>query len=220
MHRESIFYMNRMFKKHAAPLPPGRVLDIGSIGKRAWYRGIWEDGGWTYVGCDLVEGPNVDVVLEDPFVFPLEDESFDAIISGNMLEHNEMFWLSFLEMSRVLKPGGLMIHITPSRGYEHRAPQDCWRFYRDGMEAAARWCGMEMIESTTDWETRHLDHWKTHNQTKFKRMAKTYHKLDTPWGDTVGVMRKVTPTAECKGMDYVRRFAALHGEPRAAEAAE
>ena len=56
-----------------------------------------------------------------PWIFPLEDDSYDAVISGQMLEHNAFFWLTFLEMARVLKMGGLMIHIAPSRGA--RAPR-------------------------------------------------------------------------------------------------
>lgn len=215
MHNESRAYMQRMFQKHAAPLTPGRVLDIGAMGKRPKYRKIWEAGGWSYTGCDLAEGPNVDVVLEDPFIFPLEDDSFDAVISGQMLEHNEMFWLTFLEMSRVLKMGGLMIHIAPSRGHEHRAPQDCWRFYRDGMTALAKWAGMEMLEATTDWESKHLDFWEGRNSSKRRAMDGSYRQLDTDWGDTVGVFRKVTPTAAADGMRYVRHFAALHPEEKA-----
>ncbi|MBC58153.1 MAG: methyltransferase type 11 [Confluentimicrobium sp.] len=219
MHRESRLYMQRMFQDHASKLEPGRVLDIGAMGRRPKYRKIWESGGWSYVGCDLAEGPNVDVVLSDPFLFPLEDQSFDAVISGQMLEHNEMFWLSFLEMSRVLKMDGLMIHIAPSRGYEHRAPQDCWRFYRDGMTALARWAGLEVVEATTDWETRHLDHWRENNSTKARAMEKTYRNVDTDWGDTIGVFRKTLATADAEGMRYVRHFAALHPQNSASQLA-
>lgn len=210
MHHESRRYMKMMFNAHARDLPPGKVLDIGSIGKRPKYRKIWESGGWDYVGCDLMEGFNVDVVLEDPFIFPFEDNTFDAIISGQMMEHNEMFWLSFMEMSRVLKTGGIMVHIAPSRGHQHRAPQDCWRIYRDGMEALAKWTGMEILESFTDWETRHLDYWKEHNATKLNAMKGTYRNLDTYWGDTVGVFRKTTETAKCEGMRYIRHLAEVN----------
>lgn len=155
MHKSSIAHMRRAVARHVAGLPVGEVADIGSASRRRpWYREIWEAAGWTYTGVDLVAGKNVDVVLQDPFDFPIADDRFDAVISGQMLEHNEMFWLSFLEMNRILRPGGLMVHIVPSRGPEHRAPQDCWRFYRDGMTALARWSGFDVIEATTDFLER------------------------------------------------------------------
>ena len=45
----------------------------------------------------------VDIRLADPYRIPLPDASVDIVLSGQMLEHNEFFWLTFLEMSRVLK---------------------------------------------------------------------------------------------------------------------
>ena len=211
MHPSSRRYMQQMFRRHAASRPCGHVLDIGAMGRRPFYRSIWEGGGWKYTGCDLVAGPNVDTVLEDPFVLPFGDESVDALISGQMLEHNEMFWLTFLEMARVLRMGGLMVHIAPSRGHEHRAPQDCWRFYRDGMTALVRWSGLAVLEATTDWETRHLETLAEISPRRRRRMEGTYRRLDTEWGDTVGVFEKSTPTAESVGMGYVHLFASRIG---------
>jgi len=211
MHPSSRRYMARTFARHAAARAPGHVLDIGSMGRRPFYRQIWEGGGWRYTGCDLSAGPNVDRVLDDPFLFPFADESVDAVISGQMLEHNEMFWLTFLEMARVLRMGGLMVHIAPSRGHEHRAPQDCWRFYRDGMTALARWSGLAVLEATTDWETRHLERLARIGVRRRRRMEGTYRRLDTEWGDTVGVFEKATPTGESEGMHYVRLFASRIG---------
>lgn len=212
MHKESKRYMRDAFLRHAAVREPGTVLDIGASGKRPWFRHIWEDGGWAYHGVDLVEGPNIDVVLEDPWKFPLADDSYDAIISGQMLEHNEFFWLTFLEMSRVLKMGGLMIHIAPSRGPEHRDPQDCWRFYRDGMEAMAKWAGLECIETTTDWAPEHFDYYERFpkHRKRLPALKESMRTQETDWGDTVGVFVKTEETAASMGMEYVRHFADLH----------
>ncbi|HHB81093.1 MAG TPA: methyltransferase domain-containing protein [Aliiroseovarius sp.] len=208
MHKESKFYMRDAFATHIADLPKGKVLDIGAVGKRPWFREIWETkGGWEYHGLDLAEGPNVDVVLQDPWLFDLPDDQYDAIISGQMLEHNEFFWLTFLEMARVLKMGGMMVHIAPSRGPEHRDPQDCWRWYRDGMEAMAKWSGLELISATTDWAPDHFAYYRENNRGRIKRLRRTMRKRDTVWGDTIGVFRKVTETTQSLGMSYVQQFA-------------
>ena len=211
MHKESKFYMREAFARHAAGLQKGRVLDVGAVGKRPWFRGIWEtNGGWDYDGLDLEAGPNVDIVPDDPWKFPIDNDTYDAVISGQMLEHNEFFWLTFLEMARVLKTGGLMIHIAPSRGPEHRDPQDCWRWYRDGMEAMAKWSGLEVVESWTDWSPRHFAYYRENNRGRIPRLRKTMRKRNTVWGDTVGIFRKVTDTSACTGMVYLRHFVELH----------
>jgi SAM-dependent methyltransferase len=72
-----------------------------------------------------------------------------VVISGQALEHIEFFWLTMLEISRILKPGGLCCLIAPSAGPEHRFPVDCWRFYRDGMAALGKWAGFEILASET-----------------------------------------------------------------------
>ncbi|MEZ5769651.1 MAG: class I SAM-dependent methyltransferase [Paracoccaceae bacterium] len=212
MHKETRAYMREAFERHAAGRPPGTVLDIGASGKHPWFRNIWEGGGWTYHGLDIQPGPHIQVVLDDPWSFPLESDSYDAVISGNMLEHNEFFWLSFLEMARVLKMGGLMVHIVPSRGLEHRDPQDCWRWYRDGMAAMAKWAGLDLVEATTDWAPEHfafIDRFPRHKK-RVPILKETMRRENTDWGDTVGVFVKSRPTGEALGMDYIRRFAALH----------
>jgi len=214
MHPESVRYMRQCFNTHAADLPKGRVLDVGAWSPVAKYRHVWEEGGWTYVGLDFELRENVDVALEDPWLFPFEDQSFDAVISGQMMEHNEFFWLSFMEMARVLKMGGLMVHVAPSRGRQHRLPQDCWRFYRDGMTALARWCGCEILEATTDWDPAHVAEFEAHNPRKAQVLKRTSRaERDTTWGDTVGVFRKVVETHDSLGTAYMRQLAdrAEHG---------
>lgn len=222
MHRETKKYMRGAFRRHAATRTPGKVLDVGASGKRGWFRETWENGGWTYEGMDMVEGPHIQHVLEDPWKFDLPSDSYDAVISGNMLEHNEFFWLTFLEMSRVLKLGGLMVHIMPSRGIEHRDPQDCWRFYRDGMTAMGKWAGLDCIEATTDWAPEHFDYIDRNRKhaRRVPELKKTMRTAGTDWGDTVGVFIKTQETAASLGMDYIRHFARLHDVVPTALAAE
>ena len=168
MHLSSLEHVERLVAKYLANRPSLNVIDIGSYDVNGSYKQFFQQPGWRYTGVDLAAGPNVDVVLSSPYRLPLPSHSADVIVSGQAFEHIEFFWLTWLEMSRVLKPGGMIFLLAPSRGYEHRYPQDCWRFYPDAYRALASYGGLQLLEVTTDWEP-HRD------------------PDSAPWGDTVGV---------------------------------
>ena len=154
-------------------------------------------------------GHNVDIVLGDPYIWDMADNYFDGIISGQMLEHNECFWLTFLEMARVLRVGGRMVHIAPSRGVEHRAPHDCWRFYRDGMRALAKWSGLTCIEASTDWSSDHLAALKVRKPRVYAAIPRRGLFENSEWGDTVGVFEKSRQSSDADmGRRYIAALAA------------
>lgn len=134
---------------------PLQVLDVGSqlvVAEQATYRSLFDDPRWSYVGLDVTPGINVDVAVADPYRWDEVDaDSFDVVISGQALEHIPYFWLTAFEICRVLRPGGITMLVAPSSGFEHRYPVDCWRFYRDGMDAIAAYVGCEVLDSYTEW---------------------------------------------------------------------
>ncbi len=127
---------------------PLNILDVGSLDVSGGaYRGYFDSSPWTYRGVDMSAGKNVDIVLHDPYNWrEVRSGSADVVISGQAFEHIEFFWLTMLEIARVLKPGGLCCLIAPSSGPEHRYPVDCWRFYRDGFAALARFASLKVLE--------------------------------------------------------------------------
>jgi SAM-dependent methyltransferase len=151
-----------------------RILDLGSYDVNGSYRPLFQCPDWKYEGADLQPGPNVDIVLADPYSWSFRDNSFNVIISGQAFEHFEFFWLTWKEMARVLKPGGFIFLIVPSCGPEHKFPVDCWRFYADGMRALGKLCRLEVLEAVTRWEN--------------------------PWGDTIGVFQKLSRIASIRKM--------------------
>jgi SAM-dependent methyltransferase len=92
-----------------------------------------------YIGIDIDKYPGVDIKLEDPYKFPFDDNSVDFVISSSCFEHIEFFWLTYLEIMRILKPNGLFYLNAPSNGDFHRFPVDCWRFYPDSGKALINW---------------------------------------------------------------------------------
>lgn len=129
------------------------ILDLGSQDVNGSYRNIFQCMTWKYIGIDMAEGPNVDIVLKDPYCWKeIKSSSADVIISGQTLEHVEYFWITILEIARVLKPGGLCCIIAPASGVEHRHPVDCWRFYSDGVRALAKYARLKPLSISTQWD--------------------------------------------------------------------
>jgi hypothetical protein len=93
-----------------------------------------------YIGLDFDSGEGVDIVLDDPYKLPFADNTFDFVVTSSCFEHSEMFWLSFLESIRILKPTGIMYCNVPSANMPyHTFPVDCWRFYPDSGKALEKW---------------------------------------------------------------------------------
>ena len=111
-----------------------------------------------YVGVDICKGENVDIVLEDPYKLPFENESIDAVISISTFEHTQFFWLSYLEILRVLRNDGLFFLNAPSNSKFHRHETDNWRFYPDSSLALQKWgernnFNPKVLEHFTNFET-------------------------------------------------------------------
>jgi 2-polyprenyl-3-methyl-5-hydroxy-6-metoxy-1,4-benzoquinol methylase len=129
------------------------ILDLGSCDVNGSYKSLFNSPSWTYIGVDMSPGKNVDIVLSDPYNWrEIESSAVDVLISGQTFEHIEFFWMTMLELARILKPGGLCCIIAPSNGVEHKYPVDCWRFYSDGFSALARYAHLEVLKVFTQWE--------------------------------------------------------------------
>ena len=120
---------------------PCSVLDVGSLDINGSYRKYIEGRGWKYTGLDIVPGNNVDVVAQNPYLYPFENNTFDIVISGSVMEHVQAIWLWVPELVRVLKPEGMLAIVTHWSMDEHRFPIDCWRILPDGMEYLFRSTG-------------------------------------------------------------------------------
>lgn len=157
MHQSSIEKMTQFRDRYlsARANEPLRILDLGSQDVNGSYRPLFSEEAWHYVGLDMASGKNVDVVLRTPYAWrEVASGSADVVISGQAFEHIQYFWITMLEIARVLKPGGICCILAPSSGPEHRYPLDCWRFYPDGMESLALFAQMEVIEAVTEWEDK------------------------------------------------------------------
>jgi SAM-dependent methyltransferase len=176
MHHSAYVNAEKFYHKYCEyNIEDKKILDVGSYDVNGTMKPIFEKG--QYVGLDMEAGPNVDIVGVSHNI-PFEKDEFDIIISSSCFEHDDMFWISFQEMCRVLKPGGYMYVQAPSNGPYHGWPGDNWRFYIDSWKALEKWgkklgFDIELVEHYIDDTTPH------HPNEGFRL-----------WNDSIGIYRK------------------------------
>jgi len=128
----------------SAALPSGsRVLDYGCAD--APYRSDIA-AGLTYVGADLEGNPQADVILRPDGTLPVEDDSYDLVLSTQVLEHVEAPDRYLAESLRVLRPGGTLVLSTHGIMYYHRDPEDYWRWTSVGLRRTVEAAGFTVVE--------------------------------------------------------------------------
>lgn len=125
------------------------VVDLGSQDVNGSLRGCCPASA-RYIGLDAVAAKGVDIVVGYGETLPIASDSVDAVVSSSAFEHDACFWDTFLELVRILRPGGLLYINVPSNYAFHRYPLDCWRFYPDAGAALVQWanrrgCRVELI---------------------------------------------------------------------------
>jgi predicted SAM-dependent methyltransferase len=144
-----------------------KVVDFGSYDVNGSLKSIFKSH--EYIGIDMASGPNVDIVCTSDTT-PFEDNSIDVIVSSSNFEHDDFFWMTFLEMCRIVKPGGLIYINAPSAGPYHGYPGDSWRFYADSWKSLVKWA--DKHEHTV-------------------QLVKSYIDTSEQWRDNIGIFRKI-----------------------------
>jgi SAM-dependent methyltransferase len=83
-------------------------------------------------------------VATDEYNFPIQADSYDLVLSGQVIEHVRKIWTWMREVARVCKPGGLVITLNPVNWPYHAHPHDCWRIFPEGMRALYEDAGLSV----------------------------------------------------------------------------
>lgn len=121
--------LNRKFFEMLSLKSEGSVLEIGSRNRSGSIRRGLVSANMNYVGMDIKDGENVDVVGDAHALTKLfAPDTFDAIFTMSVFEHLIMPWKVIIEMNRVMRPGGLVLVTTHHTFPLHETPWDFWRF--------------------------------------------------------------------------------------------
>jgi SAM-dependent methyltransferase len=122
---------------HEADVKGKRVLEVGAYNVNGSLRGYCLGfGPAEYIGVDLKEGPAVDrIVNANDLIKEFGKNSFDLVLSTEMLEHVEDWKLVITNLKGVTKPGGVILLTTRSQGFPyHEYPGDYWRYEVSDMQ--------------------------------------------------------------------------------------
>ena len=133
----------------------GLVLDAG-CGARPYEQIVVEAGG-RYVGIDVeIRGNRGADVVANSLNLPFKDETFNTILSTQVIEHVRDPSRLMEEAARVLKRGGHLILTAPMMWPLHEEPYDFFRFTRFGLECLVEHSGltcMRLDERTGGWRS-------------------------------------------------------------------
>lgn len=140
-----------LFRKYALDhfRPDLKVLEIGPDElPSSTYRRIVGAPSLTWHTLDIRTDPDLTYGGADEYSFPVDDDLYDIVLSGQVIEHVPKVWVWIREVARVCAPGGRVIIINPVTWPYHEAPVDCWRIYPEGMRALYDEAGLEVLLST------------------------------------------------------------------------
>lgn len=116
----------------------GKIIEVGSKYVNGSVRPLIEKfcSPREYIGIDIEKGRFVDLVLSaENLLEHFRQESFDIVVSTELLEHVKD-WRTVIEnMKGVLKCGGRIYISTRSYGFQyHGYPYDFWRYELEDMK--------------------------------------------------------------------------------------
>ncbi len=100
----------------------------------------------SYVGADLQDNPQADVIIDTSGTVDLPDASADVVLSTQVLEHVSSPDLYLRECYRLLSAEGLLIISTHGHWPYHPHPTDYWRWTNEGLKKIIAENGFEVIQ--------------------------------------------------------------------------
>jgi SAM-dependent methyltransferase len=136
----------KFYNRVIPDLAHGRLLDLG-CGK-APMRGLYERYVDEVVTADwpssLHANDHLDVTCDLTKPLPFADAEFDTVLFSDVLEHLPDPELAMAEISRILRPGGVLLLNTPFLYWIHEAPHDYYRHTRFSLERLVAGAGMSL----------------------------------------------------------------------------
>lgn len=121
-----------------------RILDYG-CGARP-YEYLFNGHIEQYTGVDVGDNPKADFLINPSDRLQFQDNSFDFVLSSQVLEHVKDVDQYMGECLRVLKPGGILLISTHGTWQFHASPYDFNRWTYLGLKYLLERSGFTVID--------------------------------------------------------------------------
>lgn len=207
-----------------------RVLEVGSRDVNGSVAPeIKAMGPGEYRGVDIEPGEGVDEVCDATEILSrFGYESFDVIISTELMEH-VLDWRKVLSnMKNAVKPGGLLLITTRSRGFPfHGYPYDFWRYEESDFRVLLSDFDIQELEHDSDsspgifvkackpvrFEEADLSRYKLYSILHNKRVLRVHltHRFAATLGTACWnlVRKALSPDLRRPIRDFIRRTSRL-----------
>ena len=128
----------------------GELLDHG-CGQMPLF-GMYSGRVENVTAVDWANSPHrvahADTLCDLNLAMPFADESFDTVVSSDVVEHLWNPVAVFRDFARVLRPGGVLILGTPFNYWLHELPYDYFRWSPFAFAKLAEETGLELVSQS------------------------------------------------------------------------
>jgi len=137
------YYMYRRIKECLKEPMKGKILGISGI-----------ENFHSFIDMKNSEVVEVGYPYVDMQNLPFKGNTFDFVISDQVIEHLQNPNKAICESYRVLKKGGIAIHTTCFMNFFHPSPIDFWRFSPEALRYICGDCSFSQILQCEGWGNR------------------------------------------------------------------
>jgi SAM-dependent methyltransferase len=147
MHQSVMAWAESVIEQHG--LAGRSVLEVGSANVNGSLRTLFHG---PYIGIDLRPVEGVDVVASGNKL-PYDDGAFGVVVCTETLSHDPQFWLTIVEMYRVMARDGYLLLTVRGFGFgRNDSPCDYYRFTPEAVSSLLEGAGFRTIHIADDTE--------------------------------------------------------------------